>query len=73
MKLNTIEACVGTCQTIHEYENVTINIISGGHMRLVTIKWRNRSCEQLAKYPITLIVFGESAKQCCLSRLTVGS
>jgi len=45
LKLNTIEECGGICQTTREYENVTIKILSVGHTRLVTIKWRNRSCE----------------------------
>jgi hypothetical protein len=45
LKLNTIEECVGSCQTTHEYSNVAVKILSGGHTRLITIKWRNRSCE----------------------------
>ena len=44
VKLNTIEECVGICQTTHEYSNVAIKILSGGHTRLITIKWRRRSC-----------------------------
>jgi hypothetical protein len=43
-KLNTIEECMGVCQMIHEYVNVTIKITSGGSTRLITIKWRNRNC-----------------------------
>lgn len=45
LQLKTSEECAGICQTTNEYENVVIHIISGGHTRVVTIKWRNRRCD----------------------------
>ena len=45
LQLETSETCAGVCETIREYKNVVINIISGGHTRLIRIKWRNRRCD----------------------------
>ena len=43
-KLNAGEECMGICQTSYQYSNVTISIVSAGDMRLIKIKWHNRSC-----------------------------
>jgi hypothetical protein len=43
-KLNTLEECMGICQTTYRYSNVAISIVSDGDTRLIRIKWRNRSC-----------------------------
>ena len=43
-KLNTLEECMGICQTTYQYSNVAISIVSDGDTRLIRIKWRNRSC-----------------------------
>ena len=43
-KLNAGEECMGICQTSYQYSNVTISIVSEGDMRLIKIKWHNRSC-----------------------------
>jgi len=45
-KLNTYEECMGICQTTHEYSKVVISVsvLSDGDTRLITIKWRNRTC-----------------------------
>ena len=43
-KLNTLEECIGICQTTYQYSNVIISIVSDGDTRLIRIKWRNRSC-----------------------------
>ena len=43
-KLNTLEECMGICQTTYQYSNVTISIVPDGDTRLIRIKWRNRSC-----------------------------
>ena len=43
-KLNTLDECMGMCQTTYLYSNVTINTLSHGDTTLIRIKWRNRTC-----------------------------
>ena len=44
-QINTLEVCVGACQTVDEYSNVFVHVFSGGDTRLIAIKWRYRNCE----------------------------
>jgi hypothetical protein len=44
-KMNTLEECVGICQTEDEYSNIFVKVLSSGNTRLIKIKWRNRNCK----------------------------
>jgi len=43
-KINELVLCTGSCETISEYSNVFVNVLSHVKTRVIAIKWRNRTC-----------------------------
>ena len=44
-KINELTRCTGGCETVSEYSNVFVNVLSHVNTRVLAIKWRYRNCE----------------------------